>query len=176
MVLDHEIRRDTPDVLVKDPHGRGHVELLEIQERKVPGVVRMDRTCAGRKQRQEGLHAREPLAHAALADEHVGKSVLRPRVSRLERERAFRARFRNRVVGAQLAREGGHGEKIGIAGMYGFEPVHICAEARAHVLLAEHVVEKLRELRREQVARPQVVVGLPERERPIKRALARIHG
>jgi hypothetical protein len=116
------------------------------------------------------------------------EGVLRPRVSRLERERALRARFRNGVIGAQLAREGGHGEKIGIAGMYGFEPVHMCAEARAHVLLAEHVVEKLRELRREQVARPlcgdrlhgldcaQVVVGLPECERPIKRTLARIHG
>jgi hypothetical protein len=129
-LLDHEIRGDAPDVLVKDLHRRGHVELLEIQERKVPGVVRMDRTCAGRKQRHEGLHAREPLARAALADEHVGKGVLRPRVSRLERERAFRARFSKGVVGAQLARESGHGEKIGIAGMRSFEPIHMRAEAR----------------------------------------------
>jgi hypothetical protein len=62
------------------------------------------------------------------------------------------------------------------------------AESRAHELLAKHVIEKLRELRAEEVARPldgdrlqglerpQVVVRMPQRERTVERALARIHG
>ena len=103
-------------------------------------------------------------------------------------ERTFGFRLGGLVIPAQLAGESRHGKKIGIAGMRGFEPIHMRAKARPHMLLAEHVVEKLGEFRAQEIARPlrrdrlhgldraQVVVGLPERERPIKRALARIHG
>ena len=52
-LLDHEVRGDAPDVRAKDAHRRGHVELFEMQQGKVPGVVTMDRPSAGRKQREE---------------------------------------------------------------------------------------------------------------------------
>jgi hypothetical protein len=62
------------------------------------------------------------------------------------------------------------------------------SKPRAHVLLAEHVIEELRQLRGAEIVRPlrrdglhgldraQVVVGVPVRERAMERALACIHG
>jgi hypothetical protein len=66
---------------------------------------------------------------------------------KLDGERAFGSRLRNRIAAAQLAGEGRHREKIGIAGVAGFEATHMCEEARTHVLLAEDVIEELSEFR-----------------------------
>jgi hypothetical protein len=69
----------------------------------------------------------------------------------------------------------------------GFEAAHVCAKARSHILLAEHVIEELCELGGKEIARPfggdclqcfdgaQVVVGMPERERSMQSALPRTH-
>src|SRR6516165_11505335 len=64
----------------------------------------------------------------------------------------------------------------------------MCARNRGpHVLLAKHVIEELRDLGGQEIARPlggdrlqrldraQIVVAMPERERPMERALARVH-
>ena len=74
----------------------------------------MNRPSAGRKQGEKGFQARQTLQHPALADEHVGESMPRPRVSRGDAERAFRPRLGVTKVVAQLAGEGRHGEKIRI--------------------------------------------------------------
>src|SRR5262249_6532610 len=120
--------------------------LFEMQQRKMPGVVIMDRPSAGREQREESLQAREPFPHAALADEDVGEGVLRPRVSRLDAERAFRKRLGGDGVAAQLAGERRHREKIRIARVRAFETAHVRAKSRAHILLAKHVIDELRDL------------------------------
>ena len=52
-LLDHEIRSDAPDMRAKHAHCRGDVELLEMQQCKMPSVVTMDGPAAGRKQWQE---------------------------------------------------------------------------------------------------------------------------
>ena len=64
----------------------------------------------------------------------------------------------------------------------------MCARNRGpHVLLAKHVIEELRDLGGQEIAWPlggdrlqrldraQIVVAMPERERPMERALARVH-
>jgi len=52
-LFDHEIRSDAPDVRAKHAHRRGHVELLEMQQCKMPSVMTMDRAAAGRQQWEE---------------------------------------------------------------------------------------------------------------------------
>ena len=132
---------------MKDAHRGGHVELLEMQQRKVPRVMRMDRPSARREQRKEGLHMRKSLLHPALPDQDVGEGMLRPGISRLDAERAFGAGLGRGVVVAQLAGERSHRKKIRVVGVHGPETVHVRAKSRAHVFLAKHVIEKLRELR-----------------------------
>jgi hypothetical protein len=126
---------------------------------------------------------RDTLLHPALADENVGKSVLSPWVSRGDPEGSFRTRLGLFVLTAELAGEGRHGEKIRIVGVRRFQTLHVRAEPRAHILLADHVVEELRQLGGEEIARPlggdrlqgfygvQVVIAVPKRERPMQCAL-----
>jgi len=116
----------------------------------------------------------------------MGERMLCPRIARHDRERTLGMRLRSGELVAQLVGEAGHGEKVGILRMRGFEPGHVRAKAWTHVLLAEDVIEELGELRGQQIARPlggdrfhgldgaQIVVGEPERERLVQRALARI--
>ena len=113
--------------------------------------------------------------------------MLRPRVSRRDAECTFRSRLGLAVVTAQLAGEGRHGEKIRILGMRKFETAYVRAEPRAHVLLAEHVVEELCQLGGEEIAGPlggdrlqcfygiQVVIAVPKRERPMQCAFPPVH-
>jgi hypothetical protein len=117
----------------------------------------------------------------------VGEGVLRPRVSRLDRERAFRHRLGGGVVAAQLAGECRHREKIRILRVRAFEAAHVRAKPWSHVLLAKHVIEELCDLGGQEIARPlggdrlhglngaQIVIAMPERERPMERTLARVH-
>jgi hypothetical protein len=67
------------------------------------------------------------------------------------------------------------------------EAAHVRAKPWSHVLLAKHVIEELRGLGGQEIARPlggdrlhgldgaQIVIAMPERERPMERALARVH-
>ena len=117
----------------------------------------------------------------------MGQGMLRPRISLRDGERALGIRLRGRKIVAQLAGKGFHRKEIRIVRVHRSEPGHVRAESCAHVLLAEHVVEKLGELRGQEVARPlrgdrfhgfdgtQIVVFVPEGERPMERALARVH-
>src|SRR5262245_63594391 len=158
-----------------------------LQQCKMPGVVTMDRTAAGRQQREEKFHARQTFLHLALADENVGEGVLRPWVSQLDAERALRPRLGVGVLAAQLAGEGRHGKKIRVVRVHRFKALHMRAKPGPHMLLAEHVIEELRELGGEEIAGPlggdrlerhygpQVVVAVPERECAMQRALPPVH-
>jgi hypothetical protein len=126
--------------------------------------------------------------HPALPDQDVGEGMLRPRISRFDGERTPGTGLGVAEVVAQLAGERRHRKEIRIVRVQGLEAVHMRAETCTHELLAEHVIEKLRELRAEEVARPldgdrlqglerpQVVIRMPLRERPVERALAHVHG
>ena len=131
---------------------------------------------------------RKAFLHPALPDKDMGERVLRPRIAWFEVECTVGAGLGGGEVVAQLAGKCRHRKEIGIVRVHGPETVHMRAESCAHELLAKHVIEKLRELRAEEVARPldgdrpqglerpQVVVRMPQRERPVERALARVHG
>ena len=86
---------------MKDAHRGGDIELLEVQQREVPRVVRMDGPPARGEQRKEGLHMRKAFPDPALPDQDVGESMLRPGISRFDGERASGTGLGIREVVAQ---------------------------------------------------------------------------
>ena len=66
--------------------------------------------------------------HPALPDQDVGKRMLRPRISRLDGERAPRTGLGDREIVAQLAGERRHRKEIRIVRVHGPETVHMRAE------------------------------------------------
>ena len=151
------------------------------------------RAQASTMDRPAGTHTRSasaspawlhPFPHAALAQQNVRQRMLRPGIAHLELERVRGAALGVGKVAAQLRCKGRHPEKIRVVGIRVLDAPHVRAEPRAHVLLAEHVIQKLRQLRGEQICRPllrdgfhgldraKVIVGPPQPQRNVHGPLA----
>jgi hypothetical protein len=152
------------------------IQIVQMGQREMPGVMAMDETPSADPDREVGLEGMNTAVRIAFAQIDMRDAVMRPRILWLQLQRALDGALRLRNIAAQLIGKSIHCKEIGIVIVGLGNPRHMPQETWPLILLAKNIIEKFRHLCCQQIARPvpgdvfqrihcaQMILARPQRE------------